>query len=96
VASHVGAAVTEIRQEVSHLGEAVITADKQFDVQLQQKFDHQLGSLRQQQLTPLQDPRLAPPVDTPASQIVAMLTNPAGVRQAIVVNEILRRPEDRW
>ena len=31
-----------------------------------------------------------------AAQIAAMLANPDGVRQAIVLNEILRRPSDRW
>ena len=33
---------------------------------------------------------------SPAAQIAAMLANPDGVRQAIVLNEILRRPSDRW
>ena len=34
--------------------------------------------------------------DTPAAQIAAMLANPDGVRQAVIINEILRRPSDRW
>ena len=34
--------------------------------------------------------------DSPAAQIAAMLTTPEGARQAIVLNEILRRPEEQW
>ncbi len=34
--------------------------------------------------------------ETPAGQIAAMLADPAGVRQAIVLSEILNRPSDRW
>jgi hypothetical protein len=96
VAAHVGAAVEQIRQEVSDLGEAVITADREFDVQLQQKFDHQLGSLRSHSLAPAADQPAKQPATTPASEIAAMLASPAGVRQAIIVNEILRRPDERW
>jgi hypothetical protein len=100
VAAHVDAAVEQIREEVSHLGEAVIAADREFDVQLQQKFDHKLGSLSARHASRMQDQRTAAntaaQVETPASQIAAMLASPDGVRQAIVINEILRRPEDRW
>lgn len=96
VASHVDAAVDEIRQEVSHLGESVIAADEQFDVQLNQRFEHRLGSLRDHHLTPVQEQIVAVQADTPAAKIAAMLSNPEGVRQAIIVNEILRRPVDQW
>jgi hypothetical protein len=29
-------------------------------------------------------------------QLAAMLSSPSGMRQAIVLNEILQRPIDRW
>lgn len=96
VAAHVGSAVEQIREEVSHLGESVITADEQFDVQLQHKFDHKLGALSARHTSRVEDQQAAVKADTPASQIAAMLASPEGVRQAIVVNEILRRPEERW
>jgi hypothetical protein len=96
VAAHVDSAVQQIRKEVSRLGESVIAADRQFDTQLQQKFDHEVGSLRTHHLAGVQDRQTADKADTPASQIAAMLASPDGVRQAIVINEILRRPDERW
>ena len=96
VATHVDAAVEQIREEVSQLGQAVITADQQFDVQLQQKFDHELGTLGPSRAARILDQQPQKPAETPASQIAAMLANPDGVRQAIIVNEILRRPDVRW
>jgi hypothetical protein len=81
-------------KQVSHLGQRVIAEDQQFDVQLKAKFDHSVGTLAGQtvassELVPVE-------TSTPAGQIAAMLANPDGVRQAIVLNEILRRPIDRW
>jgi hypothetical protein len=39
---------------------------------------------------------LTPVDNSPVGQIAAMLASPGGVRQAMVINEILRRPSDRW
>lgn len=96
VAEHVGTSTQAMREEVSHLGERVIQADEQFDVQLEQKFDHKLGSLSARRDARLLDQQPQAVADSPASLIAAMLANPEGVRQAIIVNEILRRPSDRW
>jgi hypothetical protein len=83
-----------IAQQVSHLGQRIVAEDQQFDVQLKAKFDHTVGTLAgtavsSAELTPVER-------ETPASQIAAMLASPEGVRQAIVLNEILQRPTDRW
>jgi hypothetical protein len=83
-----------LAQKVSHLGKRVIEEDQQFDVQLKAKFDHTVGTLAGQtvassELVPVES-------TTAAGQIAAMLANPDGVRQAIILNEILRRPMDRW
>jgi hypothetical protein len=80
--------------KVSHLGQRIVSEDQQFDVQLRAKFDHTVGTLAE---TSVASSELTPAErDTPAGQIAAMLANPDGVRQAIVLNEILRRPIDRW
>jgi hypothetical protein len=94
VAEHVGGAVRALGEHASQLGERVIQADEQFDVQLKAKFDHRLGTLASERDAGQQE-RLAA-ADTPARQIAAMLADPAGVRQAIVLSEILNRPSDRW
>jgi hypothetical protein len=96
VAEYVGTSTKSILDEVSHLGESVIQADQRFDVELHQKFDHDLGSLAARRDERLSDQQVQPTADSPASQIAAMLANPDGVRQAILLNEILRRPTDHW
>jgi hypothetical protein len=83
-----------IDRQVSNLGQRIITEDEQFDVQLKAKFDHTVGTLAGSMVP---ETELVPvPRETPASQIAAMLANPEGVRQAIVLNEVLNRPTDRW
>lgn len=81
-------------QKVSHLGERIIAEDREFDDQLKAKFDHAVGTLAANTVS---ETELVPVArETPASRIAAMLANPDGVRQAIVLNEILNRPSDRW
>ncbi len=94
VSEHVDATARALGEHASHLGERVIQADEQFDVQLKAKFDHKLGKLASQRDSNQPDQPVA--VDSPAAQIAAMLADPAGVRQAIVLSEILNRPSDRW
>lgn len=96
VAERSGAATQAFQKEVADLGSRVKQADEQFDVQLHQKFDHELGRLGERSAAAAAPP--AAPVETksPAAQIAAMLASPDGVRQAVVLNEILNRPTDRW
>jgi hypothetical protein len=83
-----------VAQKVSHLGERIIAEDQQFDDQLKAKFGHAVGTLA---ASTVSETELVPlPRESAASQIAAMLANPEGVRQAIVLNEVLRRPTDRW
>jgi hypothetical protein len=83
-----------IATQVSHLGQRIIEDDQQFDVQLKAKFDHSLGTLAEKPVVTSEPPPVSS--DSPAAQIAALLASPDGVRQAIVLNEILRRPSDRW
>jgi len=96
VAANVAGTAQKFREEVAHLGERVKHADEQFDVQLQQKFDHELGSLGEGRAATAYEQKTASAADTPAARIAAMLTTPEGAQQAIVLNEILRRPEEGW
>ena len=83
-----------LSKQVSQLGKRVIDEDRQFDVQHKAKFDHTVGTLTGQTGSPTE---LEPVASTsPAGQIAAMLASPEGVRQAVVLNEILQRPSDRW
>ena len=83
-----------IDRQVSNLGQRIIAEDAQFDVQLKAKFDHSVGTLAGSTVS---ETELVPVARvTPASQIAAMLANPDGVRQAVILNEVLNRPTDRW
>jgi hypothetical protein len=91
------ARASKLAEQTSHLGQRIIEDDQQFDVQLKAKFDHTVGTLTGSAATAAEQAAAAvSAAETPAAQIAAMLATPAGVRQAIVVNEILRRPTDRW
>jgi hypothetical protein len=83
-----------IAQQASSLGKRIIADDQQFDQQLKAKFDHTVGTLASETAAEVALVPVAPA--TPAAQIAAMLSNPDGVRQAIVLNEVLTRPTDRW
>ncbi len=85
------ARASKLAEQMSHLGQRIIEDDAQFDVQLKAKFGHTIGTLAESAA-----PVELVPIDTPASQIAAMLASPEGVRQAIILNEILNRPSDRW
>jgi hypothetical protein len=81
-------------EQSAQLGRRIIQEDQQFDVQLKAKFDHAVGTLAGGTVSPVE---LGPvSTDSPAAQIAAMLASPDGVRQAIVLNEILRPPAERW
>lgn len=99
VAEHVAAQVTSradsLGAQASRLGQRIAAEDQQFDTQIKAKFDHAVGTLAGSE--PSAAGAAAPPsAGTPAAQLAAMLANPSGIQQAIIVNEILRRPSDRW
>jgi hypothetical protein len=99
VAEHVAEQVTSraesLANQASKLGQRIVAEDRQFDTQIKSKFDHAVGTLAGSDPSASPEPT-SPPVDTPASQLAAMLANPIGLRQAVIANEILRRPSDRW
>jgi len=96
VEEQVAARSQSISQNASTLGQRIITEDQQFDDQLKAKFDHRLGALSVTAMPLTSAEQVAAAPATPAAQIAAMLANPDGVRQAVILNEILRRPSDRW
>jgi hypothetical protein len=84
----------QIAEHTRHLGEEVDQADDKLESHLHQVFDHQLGKLKKTAST-----TAAAPYDSPASdmsELLQMLRSPKSVRDAIVMAEVLRRPDDRW
>lgn len=93
VAEHVSRHVrsTKIAEHAEHLGDEVGHADERMESRLHEKFDHQVGSLRQQ--TTSSD--TAQQKNTVADEIAELLKKPEGMRQLIIAQEILQRP-NRW
>jgi len=90
---------TGITQHADQLGDNVARADDKLETRLHKTFDHRLGSLRQQgSIRPnasgdavgATDPR-AP---LTAGTLASMLSNPRTARQAVILSEILRRPQE--
>ncbi len=88
VARHVN--TLDIKEHTSHLGEEVALADDHLEAHLEEAFSGQLGSLQHRER------EVAEQGPTIAEEIRNLISQPSGMRQMIVANEILRRPEDRW
>ncbi len=103
VAQHLD--TSDFGERLSHLGEEVDHADDRMEAHMHEYFEHQLGELgastsRAADSTLDDD---LPAGHTPESRhkpaafnIRKLLASPASIRDAIVLSEILRRPEDRW
>jgi hypothetical protein len=105
VATHVAKHLNtrEFSERTSHLGEHVGMADDDMDAHLHQKFDHKLGRLggalksqvSDSDASAYEQPQAAP-ASSGATEIAKLLRTPQNVRNAIVLSEILTRPEHRW
>lgn len=84
--------VAAIGQHAQRLGEEVAQIDDRMQAQLQQKFDHQVGTLAPVTTASAKASAAA----TAAKEIRDLLKRPGGMRQIVIANEILRRPEERW
>ncbi|MCU0879578.1 MAG: hypothetical protein MUF06_17505 [Pirellulaceae bacterium] len=88
-----------IGQHAQQLGADVDLADDKLEAHLHQVFDHKVGDLKRSTMeaaaeSPSQAARDAPLPG--AASIAAMLINPQSLRNAILMSEILRRPEENW
>jgi hypothetical protein len=74
---------------LSHLQQ---TVEQDIGAHVRSKFDHQVGTLAKQGAA-AGDAAAGPNV---AAEIAAMLSDPASIRNAIVLQEILSPPTHRW
>ena len=89
----------EIAAHAQQLGQEVDLADDKLESRLHAVFDHKVGDLKKSTMeagaaSPTQASRDAPLPG--AASIAHLLVNPQNVRNAIILAEILRRPEDNW
>ena len=108
VAQHVAKRMSTaaFSQRVATLGAAVDQADDRMESHLQEKFVHGLGQLGTRTgaaaASTLDQSKAVPPSQataTPAilaSEVISMLRNRQQLRTAILLSEILQRPEHRW
>ena len=92
-------------QHTSHLGEEVGQADDEMEDHIHAAFDHRLGGLSDTSVgvdvpdadvhdqTPGSSEDKTPSL---AAELAATFRDPQSIRQAIILSEILSRPEHRW
>ncbi len=76
---------SRIAQHAAQLGAEVSLADDKIEARLQEKFDHDLGRLAKKNKEQRQR-------ETGGSELLKLLRTPKTIRQAIIVTEILKRP----
>ena len=97
----------EFTKRTAQLGSEVAQADREIDQHLHQVFDHHVSNLELMPGEAATAPVAVGPVElteqslldipaTFATGLTDLLADPDFVRQAIVLNEILHRPEERW
>ena len=95
---------SEFSRHTAQLGQEVAEADEQMEAHIHEKFDHQIGTLKSTLAkTPIPQQEHVQSHDdistiegTLGKQLASLLKNRDGMRRAIVLSEILTRPEDRW
>ena len=95
-------------KKIGRLGQRTSIAEESLEERLHEKFDHQLGKLADQRVqtdepskTPSQSSQAVDAAPSPGHlvdaaavrDVATMLQNPNNLRHAIILNEILRRPQ---
>ncbi len=83
----------QIAEHTRHLGEDVDAADSKMQAHLQQVFDHKLGQLKTTGGATALVTGERTAAELSLDQIRRMLASPQSVRDAIIMSEVLRRPE---
>jgi hypothetical protein len=86
----------EIAEHTRQLGAEVDLADDKLAAHLQQVFDHQLGDLKQSGAQQVASRERVTPDGLAPDAIVRLLRSPTAARDAVILAEILQRPEVRW
>ena len=89
-----------IRKHTAALGAEVVQEEARHQSELREKFGHKLGRLSGSKPATAGAPAASQvtnlTVPTRAGDLAQLLRSPVSIRQAIMFNEILTRPEHRW
>ena len=80
---------SSIRQHAGSLGQEVSYTDERVSERLHRKFDHDVSHIDHASMTESPDAHRTPLAD----ELLEMFQSPKSLRQAILIQEILRRPE---
>jgi len=83
----------QITDQARHLGEQVDLADDKLEARLHQTFDHKLGRLQNTASSSAAVAHVASVPDVTLGELLPMLRSIESLRDAVVIAEILRRPE---
>ena len=86
----------QIAEHTRRLGEEVDLADDKLAAHLHQVFDHDLGRLKKTASETAATPVAAAVSDVTVSELLKLLRSPNSIRDAIIMSEVLKRPDDRW
>jgi hypothetical protein len=91
---------TKFKTQAAGLGRVAAQSEAKTKERLRKKFDRKLGQLERkrsavEEAASPEDGTLFIPA-TGAAGLAALLSEPQALRQAVVLHEILKRPEDRW
>jgi len=92
-----------LARQTAKLGSEVSHADKEVEQRLHQVFDHEVSHLSGRQGETARATQAEQPEDhleelpvTAAAGLAAMFSDTRNIRQAIIINEVLTRPQHRW
>jgi hypothetical protein len=87
----------EIGRHASNLGAEVDQADDRLEARLAKTFDHQIGQLKDTTTAaPVREVQQSPEALLASMNLTKLLSNAQTIRNAIVLSEVLNRPEHRW
>lgn len=84
--------VTDVTEHASHLAETIEHADDRMDQHVHDVFDHEVGNIHD----PIGNPAIPTPgqnISPIAQDLLNLFKSQHSIRQAILVNEILKRPD---
>jgi hypothetical protein len=86
----------EFQRRESELGKTIASADEKIDAHLHETFDHRVSRLETATGEGTLVGAIAEVSGIVTTDWLQVLTNPDSLRNAIILNEVLRRPEERW
>jgi len=83
-----------LAEQASRVGDEIVRGENKFESRVEGKFSHDLGTLKDTHREGAYEQRTYE--NLVAGRLASLLTSPEGIREAMILSEILNRPVDRW